>query len=42
MSFQAMAAAIPLRLPTNDKFVLLMLANYADENGKCWPSIDRL
>ena len=42
MSFQAMAAVVPLRLPTNEKFVLLMLANYADQDGKCWPSIGRL
>jgi hypothetical protein len=42
MSFQAMADVIKLRLPTNEKFILLMLANYADQDGKCWPSIARL
>jgi hypothetical protein len=42
MSFQAMADVIKLRLPTNEKFILLMLANYADQDGKCWPSVERL
>ncbi len=42
MSFQAMAWAVKQKLPTRDKFVLLMLANYANEFGKCWPSFNRL
>ena len=42
MSFQAMAWAVALKLPTRDKFVLVMMANYADEVGKCWPSLNRL
>lgn len=42
MSFQAMAWAVKQKLPTRDKFVLLMLANYANEIGKCWPSFNRL
>ena len=43
MSFQAMAWAIKQVLPTHDKFVLLMLANYAsNEGGECYPSIGRL
>lgn len=42
MSFQAMAWAAAQKLPTRDKFVLIMMANYADEIGKCWPSLNRL
>jgi biotin operon repressor len=42
MSFQAMAWAVKQTLPSRDKFVLIMLANYADESGKCWPSLNRL
>jgi Helix-turn-helix domain len=42
MSFQAMAWAVSQKLPTRDKFVLLMLANYADENGMAWPSVSKL
>jgi biotin operon repressor len=42
MSFQAMAWAAAQKLPTRDKFVLVMMANYADEIGKCWPSLNRL
>lgn len=42
MSFQAMAKAVEIKLPFHEKFVLIMLANYADENGKCWPSIETL
>tara|TARA_R110000803_G_scaffold39600_1_gene85427 strand:+ start:1058 stop:1672 length:615 start_codon:yes stop_codon:yes gene_type:complete len=39
MSFQAMAWAVkqPTK-STGTKLVLLMLANYADENGNCYPS----
>ena len=42
MSFQAMAWAVGQKLPSKDKFVLVMMANFADEDGKCWPSLNRL
>jgi DNA-binding MarR family transcriptional regulator len=42
MSFQAMAWAIKQPLQTYDKMVLLMLSNYADSQGKCWPSLGKL
>jgi len=43
MSFQAMAWAVGLKLPTREKFVLLMLANYAsNDKGDCYPSLSRL
>lgn len=42
MSFQAMAWAIKIKLPTHEKFVLVLLSNYADEHGICWPSIETL
>ena len=43
MSFQAMAWAVALKLPTRQKFVLLMLATYAsNDEGKCYPSLNRL
>ena len=42
MSFQAMAWAVKQVLPSREKLVLLMAANYADEYGKCWPSNSRL
>ena len=42
MSFQAMAWAIKQPLQTYDKMVLLMLSNYADSQGKCWPSLAKL
>lgn len=43
MSIQAMSWVINLDLPAADgKFVLLMLANHADEDGYCYPSQKRL
>ena len=43
MSFQAMAWAVKQDLITRDKFVLIMLANYAsNETGDCYPSINTL
>ena len=43
MSFQAMALAVKIKTekPT-EKLILLMLANYADENNQCYPSYARL
>jgi DNA-binding IclR family transcriptional regulator len=42
MSFQAMAWAIKQPLPCQEKMVLLVLANYADEKATCFPSLSRL
>lgn len=43
MSFQAMAWAIKQNVENaTAKFVLIMIANYADENGRAYPSIGRL
>lgn len=43
MSFEAMAWAIRQEVGnTTAKFVLLMVANYADEQGRAWPSQERL
>lgn len=43
MSFQAMAWAISQEIPrTCEKFLLVMLGNYADQKGYCYPSIDKL
>jgi hypothetical protein len=42
MSFQAMAWAIKQKAPTKSKFVLLVLANYADDRGVAWPSLATL
>lgn len=39
MSFQAMAWAIKQKAPTKSKFLLLVLANYADDRGVAWPSL---
>jgi len=39
MSFQAMAWAVKQRLTCQEKMVLLMLANYADQAGRCYPSM---
>jgi DNA-binding MarR family transcriptional regulator len=37
-----MTWAVKAKLPTHEKFLLLMMANYADSSGKCWPSIRTL
>ena len=42
MSFQAMTWAVKTKLSTHEKFVLIMMANYADSNGRCWPSLNTL
>lgn len=43
MSFQAMAWAVKQKVGNaTGKAILLMLANYADEQGECFPSQERL
>lgn len=43
MSFQAMAWAVKQKTgDASGRALLLTLANYADEHGKCWPSLSRL
>jgi len=42
MSFQAMAWAIKQPLPCQEKMVLLVLSNYADDKATCYPSMNRL
>lgn len=43
MSFQAVAAAINIDgIKPPQKLLLILLANYADEHGKCWPSKNTL
>ena len=42
MSFQAMAWAVKQPLKCQEKMVLLMLANYADDRAMCWPSVARI
>lgn len=43
MSFQAMAWATEQKLPTREKFVLIMLANYAsNDSWDCHPSVNTL
>ncbi len=38
-----MAQAIKAKgLSTTEKFIFLMICNYTDENGECYPSVDRL
>ena len=42
MSIQLMSAVYPLHMPSNHKFVLLMLCDHANPTGVCWPSLERL
>jgi hypothetical protein len=43
MSVQAITGALAIQNVTyTEKLLLIVLANYADERGKCWPSQERL
>ena len=43
MSVQALAWALEQDIPrSGEKFVLVVMCNYADENGVCYPSVARL
>lgn len=42
MSYQAMTATLQLALPAAQKMVMQILANYADENNKCFPGRERI
>jgi DNA-binding transcriptional regulator YhcF (GntR family) len=42
MSFQAIAWAFKQPAKTAEKFLLIAVANYADERGHAWPSVERL
>ena len=42
MSIQLMSAVYPIHMPSNHKFVLLMLCDHANPAGVCWPSLERL
>lgn len=42
MSIRLMSAVWALELPDSEKIVLLALADCADDNGACWPSIATL
>lgn len=42
MSIEAMTWVWDLNLPSSQKFVLLAIANYADQEGSCYPGQERL
>jgi biotin operon repressor len=42
MSYRALSWAAKQSLPALEKLVLLMLADRADDNDKCWPSVPKL
>jgi hypothetical protein len=39
MSIRVMSAVWELHLPPSEKLVLLALADWSDDQGRCWPSI---
>ncbi|MDX1461329.1 MAG: helix-turn-helix domain-containing protein [Xanthomonadales bacterium] len=42
MSIKLMSQVWELDLPQNEKIVLLCFADFADDSGRCWPSIRRV
>ena len=42
MSFQALAWAVKQKISPREKYVLIIMANYANDKSKCWPSIATL
>jgi|GEM_PF-3369529 len=42
MTWAASAWALTVSMPTSSKFVLLVLANFTDENESCFPGVSRL
>ena len=42
MSLEAITWAFRQKLPSSEKLVLLTLADYADDENKCWPKQDTL
>lgn len=43
MSVQAITGALSIKdVSPSEKLLLIVLSNYADEEGKCWPSQSRL
>lgn len=42
MSVAISSACWPLQLPATEKLVLLCLADFADDDGVCWPSVETL
>ena len=42
MTWAASAWALTVPMPTSSKFVLLVLANFTDENESCFPGVSRL
>lgn len=42
MSFQAMAKVVDIHIHYREKSVLFVLANYADDQNKCYPSKERI
>lgn len=42
MSFKVIAWAMQTPLPSREKWILVALADHADDGGRCWPSMETL